>query len=170
VHPAEIQAALKVAGYSQSALADEVGVRPSAVSMVINGRSRSTQIEERIAAITGYALAELWPVWHGDAKPLVLTDEERTLVLRYRELAPWQREQVLPVMRTMLSDAYAIASRGAQHQPKPDPTVAAGSNASTGGKSTVVTARGRGSRAAGRDYIEREKPKRIERGKPKKPK
>lgn len=139
MHPAEIQAALKLRGYSQAAVAEEIGVKPSTVSMVINGRGRSAQAEARIAAITGYALAELWPAWHGDAKPLVLTSEERTLILRYRELAPWQREQVLPVFRTMLSDAYGLTSRRAERPAQRD--------------STVVVASGKGAHAAGRDQV-----------------
>lgn len=143
MHPAEIQAALKLRGYSQAAIAEEIGVKPSTVSMVINGRGRSAQAEARIAAITGYALAELWPQWHGDAKPLVLTSEERTLILRYRELAPWQREQILPVLRTMLSDAYSLASRGAGM-----PIDASASN--------VTISAGKKSRVAGRDFIETE--------------
>jgi len=110
MHPAEIQAALKVRGYSQAALAEEVGVKASAVSMVINGRGRSAQIEERISAITGYTIEELWPQWHGEA-PLMLSLAERAVILLYRELPPSAREQVLPVLRDMIRDTRGGAPR-----------------------------------------------------------
>jgi len=110
MHPAEIQAALKVRGYSQAALAKECGIKPATMSTVINGRSRSAQIEERISAITGYTLEELWPQWHGEA-PLVLSLDERAVVLLYRELPPSAREQVLPVLREMSRDVRGRSPR-----------------------------------------------------------
>lgn len=103
MHPAQISAALKVAGYKQVDLADELELSPNTVSAVIKGRSRSRQVEERIAAITGHTLEELWPQWHGEA-PLVLSAEERALVLLYRELPRPAREQILPVIRDMSRD------------------------------------------------------------------
>lgn len=103
MHPAQIKAAIEVAGYKQVDLAGEMGLAANTVSAVIKGRSRSRQVEERIAAITGYTLEELWPQWHGKP-PLVLSDDERALVLLYRELPPFQKEQVLPVIREMTRD------------------------------------------------------------------
>lgn len=131
MHSAEIQAALKVRGYSQAVLADEVGVKPAAVSMVINGRGRSAQIEARIAAITGYTLEELWPQWHGKP-PLVLSDEERALVLLCRELPPGLRVQVLPTVRAMARDAdnYKAATAGSV-------VIATHGSAAAGGNQTI---------------------------------
>lgn len=66
MHPAQIQAALKMAGTTQAEVAAQCGkVSPTAVYQVIQGRSRSKRIEMRIAAITGFPLADLWPNWHG---------------------------------------------------------------------------------------------------------
>ena len=65
MHPAYIKAALEVANYSQADVARDCGVEPTTVGAVIHGRSRSRQIELRIAAITQTPLAELWPQWHG---------------------------------------------------------------------------------------------------------
>ncbi len=68
MHPAQIQAALKMRGVTQVEIAEQCdGVTPTAVYQVIQGRSRSKRIEMRIAAITGMTLAELWPQWHGPA-------------------------------------------------------------------------------------------------------
>lgn len=83
MHPAKIKAALAVAGFKQVDLAREIGVKEAAVSNVINGRSRSKQIEDRIAEITRLAPETLWPQWYGEA-PLVLTSQERELVLAFR--------------------------------------------------------------------------------------
>lgn len=102
-------------GFSQAALAAEFDVKPSAVSMVINGRGRSSQIEQRIAEITGHTLEELWPQWHGKP-PLVLSDDERALILLCRALPRGLREQVLPTVRAMARDApdykAAVSVRG----------------------------------------------------------
>jgi lambda repressor-like predicted transcriptional regulator len=66
MHPAQIQAALKMRGISQVDVAKECGeVSPTAVYQVIQGNSRSQRIEMCIARITGLKLAELWPQWHG---------------------------------------------------------------------------------------------------------
>jgi lambda repressor-like predicted transcriptional regulator len=65
MHPAQIQAALKMRGTTQADVAAQCGgVSATAVYSVIHGRSRSKRIEMRIAAITGLPLAELWPAWH----------------------------------------------------------------------------------------------------------
>lgn len=66
MHPAQIQAALKMRGITQTEVADQCDrVSPTAVYQVIQGRSRSKRIEMRIAALTGMTLAELWPQWYG---------------------------------------------------------------------------------------------------------
>ena len=51
MHPAEIKAALALAGYKQNALAGELEIAPTTVGAVINGRSRSATLEQRIAQI-----------------------------------------------------------------------------------------------------------------------
>lgn len=62
-----IKYALALRSYTQRDVARECDVEPSTVSMVINGRGRSRRVENRIAAITGVPLSELWPQWHGPA-------------------------------------------------------------------------------------------------------
>lgn len=65
MHPAEISAAIKIAGFTQTDIAQSCGTACTIVSQVIAGRSRSKQIEMRIAAATGKPLGELWPQWYG---------------------------------------------------------------------------------------------------------
>lgn len=66
MHPAMIQAALKMRGITQTQIAQECGrVSDTAVHQVIQGRSRSRRIELRIAAATRLPLADLWPQWYG---------------------------------------------------------------------------------------------------------
>ncbi len=65
MHPAQIKAALEMRHTTQSAIARQCGVTPTAVNDVVHGRKRSRQIELRIAAVTQLPLAELWPQWHG---------------------------------------------------------------------------------------------------------
>lgn len=139
MHPAQIKAALDVAGYKQVDLAGELGLSPNTVSAVIKGRSRSKQVEERIASITGHTLEELWPQWHGKT-PLILSDEERALVLLYRELPPSARGQVLPVIREMIRDTHS------------SPTLAR----TSGSEGRLIEASGH-ARVAGRDYHEGDK-------------
>jgi len=64
-NPAKIKCALMLRGYRQADVAGECGVENNTVWAVIHGRSRSRKIENRIAAITGISLADLWPQWHG---------------------------------------------------------------------------------------------------------
>lgn len=115
MHPAQIAASLKIAGYTQKDLAEELGVAPTTIGAVLHGRSRSAPIEQRIAEITGHTLEELWPAWYGKP-PLVLSDDERALILLCRALPPGLREQVLPTVRAMARDApdykAAVSVRG----------------------------------------------------------
>lgn len=139
MHPAQISAALKMAGYKQTDLAEELGVKPTTVGAVIHGRSRSTQIEERVAAITGHTVEELWPQWYGKA-PLLLSDDERALVLLYRELPPSARAQVLPVVREMIRDTHGLHT-----------------HARISGSEGRFIEAGGSARVAGRDYHEGDK-------------
>lgn len=115
MHPAQIKAALTIAGYRQTEVAQELGIAPTTVGAVINGRSRSKLVEERISAMTGLSLAELWPQWHGDGE-LVLTDQERQLVVDFRQLTLGQREQLLAfIVATragVVGSAAVIATHG----------------------------------------------------------
>lgn len=68
MHPALIQAALKIAGVSQAEIARRCtakGVSESLVGQVIQGRCRSKRVETCIAAATGILPSELWPQWYG---------------------------------------------------------------------------------------------------------
>lgn len=71
MHAAQIQADLKIAGYTQARLAEELRLAANSVGYVIHGRSRSHRVETRIAAVIGKAPVEIWPQWYGqDGKPL----------------------------------------------------------------------------------------------------
>lgn len=66
MHPALIQAALKMNGATQADVAAQCGrISTTAVYQVIHGRSRSRRIEARIASITGLLVSDLWPQWYG---------------------------------------------------------------------------------------------------------
>ena len=69
MHPAQIQAELKMRGITQAEVARQCGhVSPTTVYQVVHGRGRSKRIEMRIAAITGRTLTELWPAWYPHAR------------------------------------------------------------------------------------------------------
>ena len=135
MHPAEIQAALKLKGYSQADVAKECEVKPSSVSMVINGRGRSRPIEEKLSQLLGIALGRLWPHWYetpDDAARHLereLTDDERHLLDTYRSLTDSQQTQA----RAML-EVLRLGGRLAD------------------GPSIVVSG-GSGQRIAGRDFV-----------------
>lgn len=70
MHPALIQAALKIRGITQADVARQCGVTPTVVYDVIHGNRRCKKVELRIAAATQLPLAELWPHSHGpNAQP-----------------------------------------------------------------------------------------------------
>lgn len=67
VHPADIQAAIKKAGYTHKTLAQRINLRDATASMVshvIHGRYRSRQVESLISEVTGIPLQRLWPKWY----------------------------------------------------------------------------------------------------------
>lgn len=69
--PAQIKAALELAGYYQTDIARQLGITPTTVGEVIRGKSRSRQVENRIAVILGKTPYEIWPHWYGkDGKPI----------------------------------------------------------------------------------------------------
>lgn len=113
MHPAEIQAAIKVAGVSQAQIATDCGVAANTVSAVIHGRSRSQRVEHRIADITGLPAEQLWPHWYGSRAMqgvTGLTPEERELVEFYRSLPRGMQHQALPRLRELLSNTPTESS------------------------------------------------------------
>jgi lambda repressor-like predicted transcriptional regulator len=94
MHPAEIKAALEIAGYSQADLARELEINRSLVSAVVAGHSRSKKVEDRIAEIIRRPAAEIWPQWHGE-RPLLLSSIERELVQAFRAAAPAAQRRAL---------------------------------------------------------------------------
>lgn len=65
MHPADIKAALEKAGITQSSLAGDIGVSPTAVNRVIWSLSRSTRIEEKISKTIRKPLHQIWPDHYG---------------------------------------------------------------------------------------------------------
>ncbi|MEW5833635.1 MAG: helix-turn-helix domain-containing protein [Pseudomonadota bacterium] len=67
MHPAQIQAALKMATPAtlQADVARQCDVVPTVVHDVIHGNRRSRKVELRISSITRLPLSELWPQWYG---------------------------------------------------------------------------------------------------------
>lgn len=61
MHAADISAALKKAGGSQSEIARKLGIGKSSVNGVILGRITSKAVESEISAATGIPLHILWP-------------------------------------------------------------------------------------------------------------
>lgn len=60
MHPEQIKAALRMAGTTPTALADDMQVSSSAMSQVISGRAVSARIRARISQITGIPVDTLW--------------------------------------------------------------------------------------------------------------
>lgn len=115
MHAAEIQAALKLKGYSQADIARECDVKPSTVSMVINGRGRSAQVEQRIADITGYLKIDLWPSWYdapaGKRQYDLLGKDEQLLLRSYRALQPRERAEALALVQALEAGHAVGAAR-----------------------------------------------------------
>lgn len=61
MHPEEIKAALRMAGWTQAALADELAVARSSVAQTIAGHIRSNRIQARIAEIIKRPVSRIWP-------------------------------------------------------------------------------------------------------------
>ncbi len=61
MHPEEIKAAMRMKGFTQAVIADELEVAQSSVAQTIAGRIRSSRIQQRIAQIIGRPVAEIWP-------------------------------------------------------------------------------------------------------------
>lgn len=61
MHPEQIKAAIRMAGTTPAAIADEMEVSRSTLSMVISGRGVSARVAARISEITGLPVKTLWP-------------------------------------------------------------------------------------------------------------
>ncbi|HFE31890.1 MAG TPA: hypothetical protein ENJ17_01115 [Gammaproteobacteria bacterium] len=61
MHPYDIIAALQKAGYSQTRLAEQMGVYKTAINNVIHGRGTSHDIATTIATITKIPMNRMWP-------------------------------------------------------------------------------------------------------------
>ncbi|MDR1463622.1 MAG: helix-turn-helix domain-containing protein [Azoarcus sp.] len=57
----QIKTILRDMGITLTALADELGVKQSTVSMVVAGKAKSYPIQQAIAEKLGTTIAELWP-------------------------------------------------------------------------------------------------------------
>ena len=66
MHPADINAGLKKAGWNQARVGQSLTppMTGSMVGKVIRGQRRSQRIEERISEILNIPLHRLWPKWH----------------------------------------------------------------------------------------------------------
>jgi lambda repressor-like predicted transcriptional regulator len=88
MHPADITAALKKRGSSQSAVARSVcgrsghAVTPGAVHLVVKGQSASRTIALGIAKATGIPVAQLWPGKYPDLEKLDATSRARAVVAK----------------------------------------------------------------------------------------
>lgn len=122
MHPAQIKAALTIAGFRQTEAATALGVAPTTIGAVINGRSRSKQVEEWIAKVTGEPLEKLWPQWYGQPEPQ-LTADERLILEAFRKMPPQRRAQMVAditsefeVLRAAVkADRGSIAAGGDVH-------------------------------------------------------
>jgi lambda repressor-like predicted transcriptional regulator len=61
MHPEEIKAALRIKGFTQAVLADELGVASSSIHQAITGYIRSDRIQKRISEIIGKPVKAIWP-------------------------------------------------------------------------------------------------------------
>jgi len=61
MHPEEIKAALRMSGWTQVMLADDLNVSRSSVTQTIVGGSRSARIQQRISDILGKPVKAIWP-------------------------------------------------------------------------------------------------------------
>lgn len=98
MHPAQIKAALEMAGYTQARIARLLGRKNSmVVSHVIHGRSRSRLIELRIAAVLGKSPHQIWPDWYTpDDEPVYARRQPVRLTDAARAIREFQPTAVVP--------------------------------------------------------------------------
>jgi len=111
MHPAEIKAALTIAGYKQTDVARECGVAPTTIGAVINGRSRSEKVENWIAEKIRRPVVAIWPQWYGQETELVLDETERSLVRAFREASPASQATALKAVGISAQTAAATGER-----------------------------------------------------------
>jgi len=61
MHPEQIKAQMRMSGWTQAMLADDMGVSVSAVYQAITGAARSARIQQRISDILGKPVKTIWP-------------------------------------------------------------------------------------------------------------
>jgi len=61
MHPEQIKAQMRMSGWTQAMLADDMGVSVSAVYQAITGMGRSSRIQQRISEILGQPVQAIWP-------------------------------------------------------------------------------------------------------------
>lgn len=61
MHPEQIKALIRMKGTTPAAIADELELARSTVSQVINGRSTSARICQKISTVVDIPVSQLWP-------------------------------------------------------------------------------------------------------------
>jgi lambda repressor-like predicted transcriptional regulator len=61
MHPEQIKAAMRMAGVTPAALADEMGLTRPSITSVINGKQTSARVKAKVAAIVGKPIDVIWP-------------------------------------------------------------------------------------------------------------
>lgn len=61
MHPEQIKAEMRMVGWTQAKVADDLKVSRSSVSQAITGTVRSSRIQKRIAEIIGKPMSAIWP-------------------------------------------------------------------------------------------------------------
>ncbi len=58
--PREIKAALMLKGVTQASIARKLGITPSLISMVIQGKEKTPRVRQAIAEVIGKKVEEIW--------------------------------------------------------------------------------------------------------------
>ena len=95
--PTELKQELKRRKISQVDIAEDLGKSPAAVSLVINGKSRSKLIEEHIAKLLGHRRFDLWEPTRS-VEPGLAPRMEDSLYLRLLALLESAPATDLPVV------------------------------------------------------------------------
>jgi len=80
MHPEQIKAHLRMKGTTPTALADELGVARSSMSLVISGKTVSQRIRTGIAEVIGIPVDVLWP----PSKPVLRRSRAQVQAMRAR--------------------------------------------------------------------------------------
>lgn len=86
MHPADINAAIRKAGDTQTSISKRAGVTKASVNGVMSGRGRNKRIEGLISEATGLPLHELWPQHYSadgaEPQPQSLADQIQAINAR----------------------------------------------------------------------------------------